>query len=583
MIAASLIKDGPEFDMPLWADLDPVARLELQAELQRIALPGGEVLFDEGDPADALYMLVSGALGVSVQGSHGEQRRIARISPPETIGEMALISNTPRSATVTALRDSILLKLTRTAFERLAARWPSFMLYLSKLLADRLRATTRSQPVTFTPATFAIVPVTQGVATLDFAHAFLEEMRRNHGAGVDMLDAMPVHEDENWLYRFEASRERVIYVASEPSGSWTGRCIRHADHIMFLACPGEPLVPEAEALTCAASSWRRHDLVLLQKADASRPMPAHPSLSRLPVDQQIHVRTKRSPDLQRLIRTSSGRAVGLVLAGGGARGFAHLGAIQALSEHGFPIDLVGGTSIGSVMAATAAVQIGLQEAKDLIREAFVQNPPLNDYTLPLVSLVRGRKVDARLFEQFGDRNIEDLWLPFFCVSSNLTTGTAHVHRRGPLWRALRASIAIPGLLPPVIEPEGVLVDGAMMNNLPADIMADLQRGPVLGIDVARDVAFTRASEEEKKGPFLRRLLGLPVQAPDIVSLLYRAATISSDAQTLKARAHAALVIHPPLADVPLRGWEHFERVVEIGYKHTRDSIEAGALDGFKVA
>lgn len=583
MSAASLIEDGPEFDMPLWADLDPVARLELQAELQRIVLPGGEVLFEEGDPAEALYMLVSGALGVSVQGSHGEQRRIARISPPETIGEMALISNTPRSATVTALRDSVLLKLTRPAFERLAARWPSVMLYLSKLLADRLRATTRSQPVTFTPATFAIVPVTQGVAALDFAHAFLEEVRRNHGSGVDMLDAMPVHEDENWLYRFEAGRESVVYIASEPSGTWTGRCIRHADHVIFLACPGEPLVTEAEALTCAVSSWRRHDLVLLQKADASRPLPAHPSLARLPVDQRIHVRARNPADLQRLIRTSSGRAVGLVLAGGGARGFAHLGAIQALSEHGFPIDLVGGTSIGSVMAATAAIQIGLDEAKDLMREAFVRNPPLNDYTLPLVSLVRGHKVDARLYEQFGDRNIEDLWLPFFCISSNLTTGTAHVHRRGPLWRALRASIAIPGLLPPVIEPEGVLVDGAMMNNLPADIMADLQRGPVLGIDVARDVAFTTAGEEEKKAPLLRRLLGLPVQAPDIVSLLYRAATISSDAQTLKARAHAALVIHPPLADVPLRGWEHFERVVEIGYKHTRDSIEAGALDGFKVA
>ncbi len=583
MSAASLIGDVPEPDMPLWAGLDPVARLELQSELQQVFLQGGGILFQEGDPADALYMLVSGALGVSIQGSHGEQRRVARISPPETIGEMALISNTPRSATVTALRDSVLLKLTRTAFERLAARWPSVMLYLSKLLADRLRATTRSQPVTFTPATFAIVPITQGVAVLDFAHTFLREMRRSHGSGVDMLDAMPSEEDESWLYRFEANRERVIYVASEPSGPWTGRCIRHADHVMFVACPGEPLAPEAEALTCATSSWRRHDLVLLQKADASHPAPAHPSVSRLPVDQRIHVRAKSSPDLQRLIRTSSGRAVGVVLAGGGARGFAHLGALQALHEYGFPVDLVGGTSIGAVMAATAAIQIGLDEAKALMNEAFVRNPPLNDYTLPLVALVRGKKVDTRLMEHFGDRNIEDLWLPFFCVSSNLTTGSTHVHRQGSLWRALRASLAIPGLLPPVIEPGGVLVDGAMMNNLPADIMADLQRGPVLGIDVARDVAFTTAGEEEKKAPLLRRLLGLPAQAPDIVSLLYRAATISSDAQTLKARAHAALVIHPPLADVPLRGWEHFERVIRIGYEHTRDRIEAGALDAFKVA
>jgi NTE family protein len=121
-----------------------------------------------------------------------------------------------------------------------------------------------------------------------------------------------------------------------------------------------------------------------------------------------------------------------------------------------------------------------------------------------------------------------------------------------------------------------------MNNLPADVMADLQRGPVLGIDVARDVAFTSSGDEEKKAPLLRRILGLPTNAPDIVNLLYRSATISSDAQTLKARAHATLVIHPPLADVPLRGWEQFEKVVEIGYRHTRERIEAGALDAFRI-
>jgi len=583
MSAMSVIQELSEFDLPLWAGLDPAARLELQSELQRVVLRGGEVLFQEGDPADGLYMLVSGALGVSLQGGPGEQRRIARIVPPETIGEMALISNTPRSATVTALRDSVLLKLTREAFERLVERWPSVMLYLSKLLADRLRATTRSKPVAFTPMTFAIVPVTQGLSVADFAQAFLQEMRRSHGAGVDLLDAMPAHEDESWLYRFEASRSRVIYVASEPSGAWTERCIRHADHVVLLACPGEPLACEADTLTGATSSWRRHDLVLLQKPDASRPAPAHPSLERLVVDQRLQVRDKSLPDLQRLIRTSSGRAVGLVLARGGARGFAHLGAIRALREAGFPIDLVGGTSIGAVMAATCAIQIGLDEARDLMMEAFVRSPPLNDYTLPLVALVRGLKVDARLIEHFGERNIEDLWLPFFCVSSNLTAGTAHVHRQGALWRALRASLAIPGLLPPVVEPDGVLVDGAMMNNLPADVMADLQRGPVLGIDVARDVAFTGRGDEEKKAPLLRRILGVPANAPDIVSLLYRSATISSDAQTLKARAHAALVIHPPLADVPLRGWEQFETVVEIGYRHTRERIEAGALDAFRTA
>jgi len=580
MTVKGLIDDLSDFDPPLWAGLDPVARLEFQSRLQRIHLPGGAVLFQEGDPADSLYMVMSGALGVSFQGGHGEQRRIARIEPPETVGEMALISNAPRSGTVTALRDSLLLRLAREDFDHLIERWPSVMLYLSRLLADRLRAATHSAPVTFMPTTFALVPVTKGVDATDFAQSLLREMRRSHGAGIDLIDAMPSEADESWLYRFEAGHSRVIYVASEPSGHWTERCIRHADHVIFVARPGEPLACDAEALLRTASSWRRHDLVLLQKPDASRPAPAHPSLDGLPIDQRLQLRENNLSDLQRLIRTSSGQAVGLVLAGGGARGFAHLGAIQALREYGFPIDLVGGTSIGALMAATCAIQIGIDEAKALMREAFVTRPPLNDYTLPLVALVRGLKVDARLVAHFGERNIEDLWLPFFCVSSNLTTGTTHVHRKGTLWRALRASLAIPGLLPPVVEQEGVLVDGAMMNNLPADVMADLQRGPVLGIDVARDAAFT-GPDEARKAPLLRRLLGVPADAPDIVSLLYRSATISSEAQTLKARAHAAHIIHPPLADVPLRGWEHFEKVVEIGYRHTRERIEAGALEGFK--
>jgi len=581
MIAKSLIDEPPDFTAPIWAGLDPAARLELQSQLQRIQLPGGAVLFQEGDPADSLYMVMSGALGVAVRGGHGEQRRIARIEPPETVGEMALISHAPRSATVTALRDTVLLKLPREDFEHLIERWPSVTLYLSRLLADRLREATHSAPTTFMPTAFAVVPVTKDVDIRDFAQALLREMRRSHGAGIDLLDAMPAQTDENWLYRFEAGRERVVYVASEPSGDWTGRCIRHADHVIFVARPGEPLACDAETLAPSAASWRRHDLVLLQKADAARPAPAHPSLDRLPVDQRLQVREKSVPDLQRLVRTSSGQAIGLVLAGGGARGFAHLGAIQALREYGIPIDLVGGTSIGALMAATCAIQIGLDEAKAIMREAFVTRPPLNDYTLPLVALVRGLKVDARLIEHFGERTIEDLWLPFFCVSSNLTKGTTHVHRKGTLWRALRASLAIPGLLPPVIDPEGVLVDGAMMNNLPADVMADLQRGPVLGIDVARDAAFT-GPDEARRATLLRRLLGVPADAPDIVSLLYRSATISSEAQTLKARAHAAHIIHPPLADVPLRGWDQFETIVEIGYRHTRERIEAGALTGFNI-
>jgi NTE family protein len=502
------------------------------------------------------------------------------VFPPETIGEMALISNAPRSATAVALRDSVLLKLTRAAFDHLIERWPPAMLYLARLLADRLRDATHGGAVSYAPTTFAILPVTEGVSTQAFGDALYREMRERYGAGVARVDAQPTGADEGWFHQFEAAHSRVLYVSPQPSGPWTERCIRHADHLIFVAKPGEPLVPLPKSLACAASSWRRADLVLLQEADADPPKPAHASLDALAIDLRLQAREGHLRDLQRIARTVSGQAVGVVFAGGGARGFAHLGVIQALREHGLPIDLVGGTSMGSIIAASVALDGDFERMKETIAASFVVDPPLSDYTLPLVALVRGRKVDERLIRSFGDYGIDDLWLPFFCVSSNLTTGSAHVHRRGPLWRALRASIAIPGLLPPMVEPEGVLVDGAMMNNLPADVMAGFQRGPVLGIDVARDGAF--GAEETGAPSLLRRVVGAPVDAPDIVSLLYRAATVSGDAQTARARSQASLIIHPPLETVPLRAWTSFEEVVEIGYRHARSCIEAGALDVFKV-
>ncbi|EQD48475.1 cyclic nucleotide-binding protein, partial [mine drainage metagenome] len=135
------------------------------------------------------------------------------------------------------------------------------------------------------------------------------------------------------------------------------------------------------------------------------------------------------------------------------------------------------------------------ELTDRFRHYFVESRPLRDYTLPFVSLVSGRKVSRMLFEAFGELAIEDLPLSFFCVSSNLTTGHPYVHRRGELWRALRASVSVPGVLPPVVNAGQVLVDGGAMNNLPVDVMLELGRGPVIGCDAGADRAFTTSGDD----------------------------------------------------------------------------------------
>ncbi|HEV7439472.1 MAG TPA: patatin-like phospholipase family protein, partial [Methylobacterium sp.] len=219
----------------------------------------------------------------------------------------------------------------------------------------------------------------------------------------------------------------------------------------------------------------------------------------------------------------------------------------------------------------------LGEIQDHILEAFVSSSPLNDYTLPVLSLTRGIKVDTRLRHHFGKVRIEDLWLPFLCVSANLTTGAAMIHTRGDLVGALRASIAIPGLLPPVIAEDGVLVDGGTMNNLPADLLADLERGRVLAVDVGSDLAFERMPMRSWRGRMIRRLLGAPEATPGIAQLLLRAATVSSDAQAAMARERAAVVLRPPLAGIDLRDWAAYASVAEIGYRHASQRIAADGL------
>ena len=291
-----------------------------------------------------------------------------------------------------------------------------------------------------------------------------------------------------------------------------------------------------------------------------------------------YVRDNEPGDVRRLARLLAGRAVGLVLAGGGARGFAHIGVVKALREAGVPFDLIGGASMGAVVAAGVAMGWDHSELSRRMRRAFVETNPLSDFTLPLLAVFRGKKVTQLLRDNFGDLQIEDMHPTFFCVSSNLTSGTAQIHRTGPLWKALRASVAIPGLLPPIIHEKHLLVDGGLMNNFPVDVMASYARGPIIGVDVAGDEAPIAEAEnfsEQSWWPLFRQQLK---GAPSIVSILMRSGTVGNEAQRRQARSQADLLFDPPLHGVGLRSWQAFDRAVAEGYAHASEIISAHGVE-----
>ncbi|MCB4801037.1 NTE family protein [Methylobacterium brachiatum] len=565
-------------EIPFLAGLDPGAVEAVRARIVALTVPGGRTLFEQGETGDALYTLVSGAVGVSTRDHHGVQTRIARLRPPAIFGEMALLSDAPRAATVTALRESQFLCLTRAAFETVIAEHPHTLLYFARMLAERLRTLYEGHSVHHAPRTFLVMAVTDGPDPEPFAQAFATALDAILPGKTGCLSHWPEGADEDGVQAFEARHARTVFVARDIDCPWCRLSQRLGDHVLLLAEPGAPPRPDVTAyLERVRSDWIRMDLVVRQDPRAPHPKALHPAVAAMPAAMRIQLRPGRADDIGRLARLASGLGRGLVLGGGGARALAHLGVLRALDEAGCAPDFVGGTSMGAVIAASLAMGWSLTEIREQTEAAFAGRNPINDYTLPIHALTRGAKVDASLAERYGGARIEDLWLPFFCVSSNLTTGRAMIHRAGDLPKALRASIAIPGLLPPVLCDEGVLVDGGMMNNVPADVAADLERGPVLAVDVGSDRAFQDMPTRGWRGRLLRRLIGSPAAMPGLAPLLLRAATVSSDAQTMVAAAHATALLRPPLAGIDLRAWSSFRESAELGYRDTQANIAAGHL------
>jgi NTE family protein len=563
-------------DFPLLREVGPRAMSALLEAAEWFSLPGGAVLERDGENDEAVFLVVAGCLGVYATDDQGLDHFVANVPAGETVGEMSVISGEAHSAKLVALRDSELLRIGKLAFQRLIARHPRLSLNLMQLLVQRLRQTTRRSVTPQRVRTIALIPLHDGIdcralgRSLSLAFA---DMSLATGA----LGAEAGGQASDWLARYEAGHDIVLYQGDSADNAWTQLCLRQADRVVLVARLGEAIGSHPFAAEPLARLKRQMpELILLRRAGTG--------LSSMPrgligtYGQHHYVRDGEPQDVKRLARLLTGRAVGLVLAGGGARGFAHIGVVKALREAGVPFDLIGGASMGAVVAAGVAMGWDHQELARRMKRAFVETNPLSDFTLPLLAVFRGNKVTKLLRDNFGDMQIEDMHPSFFCVSSNLTSGRAEVHNDGPLWRALRASVAIPGLLPPIIHEKHLLVDGGLMNNFPVDIMAALGRGPIIGVDVAGDEAPIAEAEnygEQSWWPLFRQQLK---GAPSIVSILMRSGTVGNEAQRRQAREQTDLLFDPPLLGVGLRSWQAFDRAVAEGYAHAADLIETHGAD-----
>ncbi len=534
------------------------------------ALTGGETLFVEGDTADTLYLLRSGRLGVFRRDPDEDRpsQFVGVIRPGEPVGEMAMLAGTTHTADVVALRDSEVLALPRGAFFEAARTEPDLMVELSRLMIQRAR---ERQSGGGDPSVFGFIS-----ARPRPIRAFVERIAaaiEADGFTCQVIDQSALSSAAEWFSRVEDAHDYVLYVAEMDEPAWAALCARQVDRVFvvgagLMAPPNRPL-PHAGVL----DAQRRTDLILLRDPRMASPANTGVWIDAVAPGRWFQAVEGDQADAERMGRVITGSSVGVVMSGGGARAYSHIGALRALREAGVPIDFVGGASMGAVIAAGPALGWSQEELEARIRKAFVQSDPLSDLAFPLLAMTRARKVDRLLQEAYGEVDLADLHRPFFAVSTNLTSGKLEVHRRGLMRQAMRASIAIPGILPPVVIDGQVLVDGAVLKNLPAEVMRNMNSGPVIGIDMSE----TRGVDPDtiQHPPSIWRLIatGAWRRGPPIVSILMRSATLTTDADLESSRAATDLLIQPTPDGVDIRDWKAFEPGVEAGYRATREALD----------
>ena len=532
----------------LFAELPEVALSRLAAGAMLRRLRAGEWLFRMGDEGDQLFVVASGRLEIVLE--EPPPARVARLlDRGEVVGEVAFVTGQPRSASVRARRDTELLEIHSAGFRDLLRQHTDVALGLLQVLARRLASGV--PPSGFTARTVAVVDLREQPG-----RTLLNSLTDAFGGNVATVDRAGLLSDEQPGHHLDdlENRHDVVLLsarAGDPA-DWVDFCRRQADRVISVG-DIEDLPPVVEL----AGMLDGCDLALVGR----------PSSAAGRWLEALHPRAHhwldlpdRSSGVARMVRRLGGRSPGIVLSGGGSRGFAHIGAVERLLERGFTIDRIGGCSMGAFVSGLFALGLSAEDCVEVCREEFVSRNPFNDWTVPRVSLIRARKATAMLQRVFGDGTIETCSGDYFCVSSDLVGADQVVHRRGAMWQAIGASMSIPGFAPPV-ELEGrLLVDGGVLDNLPIEVMAATGEGPVVAVDVMG-----------------RTRLGQPGVQPTLSETLFRATVLGSWQRLTETSERARLVITPDIPPMGLLEFQRIDEVVDAGRRAVDLAAESGLL------
>jgi NTE family protein len=539
-------------------------------------LPAGEWLFHQGDVGDVMFLVLSGRVEVVIEGARDEVVRV--LGRGGVVGELAILTEAPRSAGVRARRDAELLALDRVRFVELLTEEARFAMSLTREIGMQLRASRALEPPSSSvPATIALVPLVEARRFDELRKALSSALARC--APIAELDRSDDHASYGpMLDQAERESTRVLLPTGDPSTAddWTAFCLRQSDRTVVVA-------DETASLSAAAAdALRGADLLLLVAGDG--PAGALPLVEALDAHSVHIVRQgeRFGDDVARAARRLSGRSVGVVLSGGGARGFCHIGVIRELLDAGLEIDRLGGCSMGAYIGGMCAMEMDADAMRDRCHEEFVLRSVTSDYTVPLVALLRGQRAIEMLVNTFGATRIETQPRDYFCISADLIAGELVEHRTGLFADAVGASMCLPGVFRPRVREHRLLVDGGVLNNLPVQQMVSRAEGPVIAVDVTADFTapepgpgrFRRARTKAWATRARRYVVGGDEVLPNFIETLARSVSVGSTSAVDAARRRADALIAPETGAVPMLDFGRLDEMIEIGRRTAAEALAA---------
>ncbi|XP_064077018.1 neuropathy target esterase sws isoform X3 [Vanessa tameamea] len=610
--------------------LSPFVR-QVDFALDWVFLESGRAVYRQDEESGSTFIVLSGRLRSVITHPNGKKELVGEYGKGDLVGIVEMVTQTRRSTTVMAVRDSELAKLPEGLFNAIKLRFPVVVTRLINLLGHRIlgswqkptaglggAAAMESRASQHNFSTVAVVPVSDDVPLTAFTYELYHSLcaigptvRLTSDVirkllGLTIMDPNNEYRLSSWLAQQEDKHKVALYQCDPSLTQWTQRCIRQADCILIVALGDkQPSIGKIEKEIERLAIRTQKELVLLHREGGPNPSgTVHWLNMRTWVSQHHHVRcphrmfTRKSQyriselyskvlmseasvhsDFSRLARWLTGTAVGLVLGGGGARGAAHVGMIRAIQEAGIPIDMVGGVSIGAFMGALWCMERNIttvtQKAREWSKKMTQWGKQLLDLTYPATSMFSGKQFNATIKTTYGEVHIEDLWLPYFTVTTDISSSCMRVHRHGSLWRYIRASMSLSGYMPPLCDPvDGhLLLDGGYVNNLPADVMRSLGAKHILAIDVGSqdDTDLTNYGDDlsgwwllwKRWNPFTT-----PVKVPNLPDIQSRLAYVSCNRQLEEVKkSDYCEYIRPPIDAYKTLQFGSFDEIREVGYRH----------------